>query len=305
MKSSNKPKNIDTISNKPKRLANLLISLKKNWYKFSKGSLSIVGLIVVTVIVTSAIFAPQIAPYPEHKGAIVEFENMHQPPSLQHFCGTDQVGRDIFSRILFGYRGAIIMVIVVLLIAVPIGMIIGLVAGFFNGTIIDTILMRITDIFCSLPPFVMALAIASVLTPTMVHSMIAISLSWWATYARLVYGMASSIRNEYFVIAADLTGASKLFILFKEILPNCLSPVFTRMALDVGWLIIVGASLSFVGLGEQPPTPALGQMVSDGASYLPTNWWVSIFPAIAIVIIILGFNLVGDGIRDMLEAGRE
>jgi len=278
-------------------------TLGKNWYKFSRNKLSIVGLVIVTGMVISAIFAPWIIPYPEHTGPFVDFENAMQPPSLQHFFGTDYIGRDIFSRVIFAFRGALIMPVVVLAIAVPVGVFLGLIAGFLHNTWVDTIIMRITDIFLGVPPLMLALAIASVLEPNLMNSMIAISLTWWAWYARLVYGMASSVRNEYFVIAAELTGASKFHILFREILTNCLSPVFTKMALDVGWVILIGASLSFVGLGEQPPTPALGQMVSDGAIYMPDLWWVIVFPALAIVLAILGFNLLGDGVRDMLEIG--
>jgi len=281
------------------------LNLGKNWYKFSRNTLSIVGLVIVAGIIISAIFAPWITPYPEHAGPFVDFENTGQLPSLQHLCGTDNIGRDIFSRIIFAFRGALVMAVLVLAIAVPPGVFLGLVAGYFQNTWIDTVIMRITDIFLSVPPLILALAIAAMLKPTLINAMIAVTVMWWPWYTRLVYGMASSVRNEYFVIAADLTGAGKFHILFREILPNCLSPVFTKMALDVGWVILIGASLSFVGLGEQPPTPALGQMVSDGARYMPTFWWMTIFPALAIVLAILGFNLLGDGIRDMLETGVE
>jgi peptide/nickel transport system permease protein len=215
------------------------------------------------------------------------------------------MGRDIFSRIIFAFRGALIMAVVVLALAVPPGVLLGLIAGYFQNTWIDTVIMRITDIFLGVPPLILALAIAAMLKPTLMNAMIAVTVMWWPWYTRLVYGMASSVRNEYFVIAADLTGASKFHILLREILLNCLSPVFTKMALDVGWVILIGASLSFVGLGEQPPIPALGQMVSDGARYMPTFWWMTIFPALAIVLAILGFNLMGDGLRDMLETGME
>jgi len=304
MRNSNQPNNSIAISLvRPKSI--FWINLGKNWYKFSRNRLSIVGLVIVAGMIISAIFAPWIIPYPEHTGPFVDFENAMQPPSLQHLFGTDYIGRDIFSRVIFAFRGALIMAVVVLAIAVPPGILLGLIAGYLQNTWIDTIIMRITDVFLGVPPLMLALAIASVLEPNLMNSMIAISLTWWAWYARLVYGMASSVRNEYFVIAADLTGASKFHILLREILPNCLSPVFTKMALDVGWVILIGASLSFVGLGEQPPTPALGQMVSDGAIYMPNLWWLIVFPALAIVLAILGFNLLGDGIRDMLEIGRD
>ncbi|MBU4601777.1 ABC transporter permease [bacterium] len=304
MRNSNQPNNSIAISlARPKSI--FWLNLGKNWYKFSRNTLSIVGLVIVAGIIISAIFAPWITPYPEQAGPFVDFENTGQPPSLQHLCGTDNMGRDIFSRVIFAFRGALIMAVVVLALAVPPGVLLGLIAGYFQNTWIDTVIMRITDIFLSVPPLILALAIAAMLKPTLMNAMIAVTVMWWPWYTRLVYGMASSVRNEYFVIAADLTGASKFHILLREILPNCLSPVFTKMALDVGWVILIGASLSFVGLGEQPPTPALGQMVSDGARYMPTFWWMTIFPALAIVLAILGFNLMGDGLRDMFEKGVE
>lgn len=278
--------------------------LKRNWYHYSRNKLSVVGFAIVLLVILLAILAPWVTPYPNHAGPFVDYPNARHPPSSEYWLGTDPIGRDIFTRIIFAFRGALLMAIVVLAISVPPGLILGLLAGYYNGTIIDTIIMRITDVFLSVPPLVLALAIAAVLKPTLMNAMIAVTVMWWPWYTRLVYGMASSIRNDYFVIAAELNGASKFHIIFKEILPNCLSPVFTKMALDVGWVILIGASLSFVGLGEQPPTPALGQMVSDGSRYMPDLWWMTVFPALAIVIIIFGFNLFGDGIRDMLESSR-
>jgi peptide/nickel transport system permease protein len=300
MKNSNQFNNAIAISlAKPKSI--FWTNLGRNWFKFSRNALSILGLVIVLGIIISAILAPWITPYPEHAGPFVDFDNAGQPPSLGHLFGTDNFGRDVLTRIIFSFRGALIMAIVVLALAVPPGVFLGLIAGYFQGTWIDTVIMRITDIFLAVPPLILALAIASVLEPNLMNAMIAVTVMWWPWYTRLVYGMASSVKNEYFVIAAELTGASKFHIIFREILPNCLSPVFTKMALDVGWVILIGASLSFVGLGEQPPTPALGQMVSDGARYMPTFWWMTVFPALAIVLTILGFNLTGDGIRDMLE----
>lgn len=278
-------------------------NLGRHWFRFSRNKLSVIGLAVVIIVILAAIFAPWVSRYPQHASAYVDFDNANQAPSSRFLMGTDIFGRDILSRIIFALRGALIMAILVLLISVPTGVLLGLIAGYYKNTWIDTLTMRLTDIFLAIPPLILALAIASVLKPNLTNSMIAVTAMWWPWYTRLVYGMASSYRNEYFVIAAELTGASKAHILFREILPNCLSPVFTKMALDVGWVILIGASLSFVGLGEQPPTPALGQMVSDGARYMPDLWWYTVFPALAIVVVILGFNLMGDGIRDMLEQG--
>jgi peptide/nickel transport system permease protein len=278
--------------------------ISRYWYHFSRNKLSVLGISIVVLVILLAILAPYVTPYPEHAGPFVDFKNASQPPSIKYWLGTDPIGRDIFTRIIFALRGALVMSIVVLAIAVPVGTLLGLLAGFYYRTIIDTIIMRISDVFLSIPSLVLALSIAAMLKPNLMNAMIAVTVMWWPWYTRLVYGMASSVRTEYFVIAADLTGASKFHILFREILPNCLSPVFTKMALDVGWVIVISASLSFVGLGEQPPIPALGQMVSDGAKYLPDLWWMCIFPALAIIITILGFNLFGDGIRDMLQSSR-
>ncbi|ATW28501.1 D-ala-D-ala transporter subunit [Candidatus Formimonas warabiya] len=280
-------------------------NVQKNWYKFSRNKLSVIGLAIVLAVILTALLAPFIAPYPEHAGKFVDYQNANLAPSAKYLCGTDVIGRDILSRIIFSFRGALFMALVVLAIAVPVGVLLGLLAGYFKGTWIDTVIMRITDIFLAVPPLLLALAIAAVLEPNLTNAMIAVTVMWWPWYTRMVYGMASSLRNEYFVIGADLIGAGRGHILFKEVLPNCLSPIFTKMALDVGWVILIGASLSFVGLGEQPPTPSLGQMVSDGSRYMPDSWWMTIFPSLAIVLIILGFNLLGDGVRDMLAKGEK
>lgn len=276
-------------------------NFNKLWYKFSKSKLSVVGLIIVLAVVFLAIFAPFVTPYPNQAGSFVDFRNSGKGPSPEHWFGTDVVGRDILTRIIFALRGALTMGIVSLAIVVPIGVTAGLLAGYYAGTWADTLIMRITDIFLAIPPLILALAIAAMLEPTLTNSLMAISLAWWPWYARLVYGMASSIRNEPFIKAADFIGAGKAHVMFREMLPNFMAPILTKITLDMGWIILMGATLSFVGLGEQPPTPALGNMVSDGAKYLPEKWWISVFPALAIMVIILGFNLLGDGVRDMLS----
>lgn len=280
-------------------------NLRRYWYNFTRNRLSILGLCIVLLSIFLAIFAPVVAPYPEHAGAFVDYNNASMPPNSNNIFGTDIYGRDILSRLIFSFRGALIMPIVVLGISVPVGVILGLIAGYYSGTWIDVVIMRINDVFLAIPPMILALAIASVLEPNLTSSMISVTAIWWSWYTRLVYGMANSYKKNNFVINADLIGASKFHILVKEILPNCLSPVFTKMALDVGSIILLGSSLSFVGLGEQPPTPAFGQMIYDGSNYMPDLWWMTIYPSLAIVVIILGFNLLGDGIRDMLDRGRQ
>lgn len=274
-------------------------NLGRSWYKFSRNTLSVVGLVTVVLLVLLAIFAPYVTPFPRHAGAFTDFAHAKVPPGAHYIFGTDQIGRDVFTRIIFGLRSSLLMGVVVLALVVPPGVLLGLLAGYYQGTWIDTVIMRVTDIFLAVPPLILALAVASVLEPNLWNGMMAVSLMWWPWYTRLVYGLGSQLKNEYFVTAAELTGASTWHILFREILPNTVSPVFTKMSLDVAWVIIIGSMLSFVGLGVQPPEPSLGTMVADGARYLPDQWWIAIFPALAIVVVVLGFNLLGDGVRDM------
>ena len=272
------------------------------WYKFSRNPLSIIGGTTVLVIVLMAIFAPFVAPYPEHAKPFTDFANASRPPSWNHPFGTDEIGRDILSRVIFGFRFSLVMGAIVLSIVVPVGVLLGLIAGYYQGTWVDTTIMRVTDIFLAVPPLILALAIASVLEPNLFHSMIAVTLMWWPWYTRLVYGLTSAQRNEFYVASAETTGAGTPHILFGELLPNMVSPIFTKMSLDMGWVIIIGSMLSFVGLGVQPPKPGLGTMVASGAKYLPDQWWIAIFPALGIVVVVLGFNLLGDGLRDLFAA---
>jgi peptide/nickel transport system permease protein len=279
-------------------------NIQRNLYKFVRNPLSIVGLVVVCIILFIAIFAPFISPYPESAGRFVNFYEASQPPSLAHLCGTDKIGRDVLTRIFFGFRYSLRMAASVLLLIVPLGVSLGLIAGYFKGSLLDTVIMRITDIFISVPPLILAMAACTVLTPGIFHAMLAISIVWWPWYTRLVYGIASSIKGEPFVQVAELIGASKIHIILKEILPSCIGTILTKMTLDMGAVILIGSSLSFVGLGAQPPTPDLGTMVASGSKYLPAQWWAAVFPALAIMLIVLGFNLLGDGIRDALGAER-
>jgi peptide/nickel transport system permease protein len=273
--------------------------LSKGWYKFSRNRLSVAGLIIIIVIGLAAIFAPYITPYPAHAGPYANFKESSQPPNVKHLFGTDTVGRDVFSRVIFGYRYSLMMAVVVISLSAPPGILLGLVAGYYQRTKLETVIMRITDIFLAVPPLILALAITALLTPNITNQMMAVSLMWWPWYCRLVYAITASLRNEYFVVEAELTGASKAHILLRSILPNCVGPILTKITLDMGFVITLGASLSFIGLGVQPPKPGLGTMVADGAKRLPAEWWMTIFPALAIVLVILAFNLVGDGLRDM------
>ncbi|MGB9726428.1 MAG: ABC transporter permease [Fervidicoccaceae archaeon] len=276
--------------------------LRRRWYKFKSNPLSMIGLAIVLSVVFGAVFAPYIIPYPESVGLYMNFTQAFQPPSLNHPFGTDSYGRDVFSRTIYGFRYSLLLAAVVLSIVVLPGTLLGMIAGYYRDTKIEVAIMRLTDIFLGVPPLILALSIASVLSPNLINSMIAITLMWWPWYTRLAYSSTSSVVNEPFIKAAQLIGASLKHILFKEIAPNIMGSILTKMTLDVGWVILIGASLSFLGLGAQPPTPDLGTMVAEGAKYLPYYWWVTLFPAGAIVYIILGFNLLGDGIRDALSS---
>lgn len=262
--------------------------------------LSVVGLTLVSFVVLTALLADFISPYPEHAGAVVDFLNANKPPSADYWLGTDVVGRDQLSRIFYAYRVSLGLGVVVLSIAVPIGVTVGLVAGYLGGWA-DYILMRITDVFLSIPPLVLALAIMGLLEPTLLNGMIAVTAMWWPWYARLVYNITRAQKVEGYVLAAEVIGAGKLHIIFREILPNCMPSIITKMTLDFGFVILIAASLSFLGLGVQAPTPDLGSMVSEGTRYLPDSWWLTVFPGIAILIAVFGFNLIGDVLREVLD----
>lgn len=287
-------------SNIPKR--NRLEQARKLWYKFSLSKLSVVGLTIILLVVFCAIFAPFIAPYPEDAGAVVNYSQASQAPSLEHIFGTDTSGRALFSRILFSFRGALIMGVGCLAVVVPIGGILGLIAGYYNGRFISNFIMRLADVFLALPALILVMCVSSIMTPSLMNAMLALCVSWWPWYTRLVNNIVVSTRNEVYIRSAEVLGASNTHILFKQILPNALGPILTKVTLDMGWAIMAGATLSFIGMGEQPPTPSLGSMVSAGVSYMPDQWWLSTFPALAIMLIVLGFNLAGDGIKDMLSS---
>ena len=269
-------------------------------YRFFQNKLSVIGALIIITVVILAIFAPYIAPYPEDAGGAIHFSDTFQPPSRKHLLGTDDVGRDVLSRILIGSRISLMLGIVVLTIAVLIGVPLGLIAGYSGGTT-EKVIMRITDIFLSIPPLVLALAISAAFEPNLRNSMIAIAFSWWPWYTRLAYGEALSIKEEDFIEVAESLGASKWYIIFREILPNMTSTLVVKISLDFGYAILTGAALGFLGLGAQPPTPEWGTMVSLGREYLPNVWWISTFSGLAIFITVLGFNLLGDGLRDFFD----
>ncbi|MVA98400.1 ABC transporter permease subunit [Nitratireductor sp. CAU 1489] len=273
--------------------------MKRAAYILVRNPLSLTGVILITLVVFGALFADFIAPFPEHRGAVVDFANFNKPPEWPYLFGTDLVGRDLFSRILYAYRISLLLGAVVLAIAVPVGVTIGLVAGYIGGWT-EYVLMRITDVFLSIPPLVLAMSMMGLLEPTLTNGMLAVTAMWWPWYTRLVYNLTRSEKEEGYVLAAEVIGASRTHIIFREILPNCVPSIVTKMTLDLGFVILIASSLSFLGLGVQPPTPDLGSMVADGAKYLPDSWWLTVFPGLAILVAVFGFNLLGDALRDIL-----
>jgi len=244
----------------------------QNWHRFSRNPTAVIGALIVLIVVLAALLAPWVAPHPDHVGAVVNFRARHLPPSMQYWFGTDNVGRDILSRVLFGYRTSLLLAVVVLGIAVPIGTTLGLLAGYFGGWT-EIVIMRLTDVALAIPPLVMALAVTAVLTPSLLHEMYAIAALWWTWHTRLIFSITRTLRQQEFIEAAETLGASKFHILFRELLPNCASAILVKTSLDFGFVILVGAALSYLGLGVQPPTPDLGTMVASGADFLPERWW--------------------------------
>ena len=275
--------------------------MRRTAFILLSNPLSLFGVGLIALVVLAALLADFVAPFPAHAGAVVDFVNFNKPPGWPYLMGTDLVGRDIFSRILFAYRISLVLGVVVLAIAVPIGVTIGLLAGYIGGWV-EYILMRITDVFLSVPPLVLAMSIMGVLEPTLTNGMLAVTAMWWPWYTRVVYNLTRSEKEEGYVLAAEVIGASRAHVMFREILPNCVPAILTKMTLDLGFVILIVSSLSFLGLGVQPPTPDLGSMVAEGARYLPDSWWLTVFPGLAILVAVFGFNLVGDALRDVLGA---
>jgi peptide/nickel transport system permease protein len=239
-------------------------------------------------------------PYPEAAGSVVDFSAKLQPPSAAHPLGTDEAGRDVLSRVIIGTRTSLVTGLMVVTIGSLIGIVVGLIAG-YAGTVVNVLLMRVADIFLALPGLALALAITTVLRPSLTTTMLAISLVWWPWMARLVQAEVLSIKGEAFVEASRTYGASHLHIILHDILPNLSSVIVVKATLDLGFAILLAAALGFLGVGVQPPTAEWGSMIATGRQYLPGAWWLSTFPGIAIFVAVLGFNLFGDMIRDVLD----
>lgn len=262
-----------------------------------RNPLTLAGSAIILFLLIVAGIAPYIAPHDPFATAPVQ---KLLPPSAKHLMGTDGLGRDLFSRVLFGARISVWIAFLILLIAGTVGTLVGLVAGYV-GSFWDNLLMRITDIFMAFPQLILAMAVAAALGPSLTNVVLAISFGAWTTFARLARSRAIAVREEDYVEAARAAGAGPLRILFVHVLPMVLSPVIIQGTLSMGGIILTAAGLGFLGFGAQPPSPEWGLMVSDGRNFMPHAWWVSTFPGLAIMVTVLGFNLLGDGIRDILD----
>jgi len=265
--------------------------------EFRKNKLAILGLLIIVALIFIALFAPQIAPFDPIS---TDLANRLQPPSAKHYFGTDEVGRDIFSRIVWGSRLTLYIIGLVAVIAAPVGILIGTISGYFGG-FIDTVLMRITDIFLAFPKLILALAFVAALGPGIENAIIAISITAWPPYARIARAETITIRNSDFIKAIKLQGAGPLRIITGHIMPLCMSSLIVRVTLDMAGIILTAAGLGFLGLGAQPPSPEWGAMTSSGRAYILDQWWLITMPGTAIFIVSLAFNLLGDGLREVLD----
>lgn len=275
-------------------------SLKLTAYTLSRSPLSVVGFVLVSLFLGIALIGPLIITHPEDVTGAVHMDRKLQPPSGAYPFGTDEMGRDLYSRVVMGTRISLQIGLIIIFVAMGIGIPLGITAGYMGGWLSE-IIMRITDVFLSIPGLLLALAIVGALGPGITNAMIALSIVWWPGYVRLVQGKTLALREEAFVEAAKSLGVSRLRIIFGHILPNCTSPIMVKASMDMGMAILFAASLGFIGVGAQPPEPEWGAIISVGRNYLPERWWMATFPGLAILVTVLGFNLLGDGLRDVLD----
>ncbi len=265
--------------------------------RFRKETTAIVGLLLIIILLAMALLAPLLSPYPPLEQNIAD--SLH-PPAPEHWFGADKLGRDIFSRMLYGAQISLFSGLFVVLAAGTVGTLVGLSAGYIGGWA-DEGIMRLTDIFFAFPSLILAMAIAGALGPSLRNALIAVAIVTWPVYARLIRGQMLVLRDQEFVQAARSVGAGHGLILRRHLLPNTLSPLLVQVSFDMGTVILAVAGLSFIGFGAQPPTPEWGVMISEGRNYITTHWWLTFFPAMAMLFAVAGFNLVGDGLRDVLD----
>ncbi len=267
------------------------------WLAFRRNPVAVIGLLIIASLVTVAALAPWIT---ASDGLELHLSERLQAPGSEHWFGTDELGRDIFDRIIWGSRITLYIVALVSIIVVPIGLLVGTVSGYIGGWV-DTVLMRLTDIFLAFPRLILAMALVAALGPGLENAVLAIAVTTWSPFARIARAEALTIRNSEFILAAQVQGVSTAGILLRHVTPLCMSSVIVRLTLDMAGIILTAAGLGFLGLGAQPPTPEWGAMISLGRQYLIDQWWVPTVPGIAILVVSLGFNLLGDGLRDVFD----
>lgn len=275
-------------------------AFRRGWFRFRQSGLSMLGAVLVLAVLVLAVIGPWIAPYPEHVAGGVNTANRFVPPSWAHPFGTNELGQDVLSLVLAGTRISVLAGLGVVLLGTVVGTLAGALAGFFGGWA-DEVLMRLADLKLTVPGLILAMAVAAALGPGLLNMVIAIALSWWPGYARLVRGEVIARKEEVYVVAAQAIGASPARVLFRHVLPNIVSPIVVKMSLDMGFAILTVASLGFIGIGVRPPTPEWGTLLSVSRSYMPDFWWTAVFPGLAMFVAIFGFNLLGDGLRDVLD----
>ncbi|MCY4097659.1 MAG: ABC transporter permease [Rhodospirillales bacterium] len=267
------------------------------WLVFRKNGSAVAGLAIVAALVAGALLAPWIT---GSAGVTPDLGDRLRAPGLPHWFGTDELGRDIFDRVMWGSRITLYIVGLVSVIVVPVGLAIGVVAGYVGGWV-DSALMRLTDVFLAFPRLILALAFVAALGPGLENAVLAIALTSWSPYARIARAEALTLRQSDFILAARSQGIPHLRIIVSHVAPMCISSVVVRLTLDMAGIILTAAGLGFLGLGAQPPTPEWGAMIALGREYLLDQWWVPAFPGLAILVVSLGFNLLGDGLRDVLD----
>ena len=267
--------------------------------KFAKDRPAVLGGAIVLIVVAIAVLAPLLAPYPGDVAASHLLKRL-KPPSWDHPFGTDNLGRDILSRVILGARGALIIALMVVGISMAVGVPLGLVAGYSQGWLSQTI-MRVTDVFLAVPQLILALALAQLMGPSLESAMLALTLTYWPFFTRIVYAETRRLSASLFIDALQCIGAGTPRILFGHILPNAISPIIVRATIGMGFTILVAAVLGFLGMGATPPDPDWGLAIAESRQYLPEAWWFSTFPGLAIFLTVLGFNLLGDGLRDIVD----
>ena len=282
---------------------NVQASVSHKLGRLRRNPLLAIGFGLGLLLMLAAIMAPWVSPKPADAGSAVHLESTLLPPSWSHPFGTDQLGRDLLTRVLYGARVSLRIAFLVLLLGCLVGVPLGTVAGYFGGRIDNTI-MRVVDVFLAFPPLLLALALVAVLTPSAGSATIALAVAWWPWYARLARGQAASVAGRQLVESCRALGLSDARIVFRHVLPNAVTPIIVQASLDLGGVILVAAAMSFLGLGAQDPTPEWGLMISQGRSYFTTHWWVVTFPGAAILLAGMAFNLIGDGLREVLDPRR-